>query len=68
MSDLELYIKLSTLPENLKREVADFAEFLKSKLKSEPKSTPRKAGLAKGLIQMKDDFDEPLNDFAEYMS
>ncbi|PIZ26007.1 MAG: prevent-host-death protein, partial [Chloroflexi bacterium CG_4_10_14_0_8_um_filter_57_5] len=27
----------------------------------------RKAGSAKGMIQMADDFDAPLGDFAEYM-
>ncbi|GAB4456620.1 MAG: DUF2281 domain-containing protein [Anaerolineales bacterium] len=29
---------------------------------------PRKAGSAKGMVEMADDFDAPLNDFAEYMS
>ena len=28
---------------------------------------PRKAGSAKGLLEMADDFDAPLADFAEYM-
>ncbi len=28
---------------------------------------PRQFGSAKGLIMMADDFDEPLEDFAEYM-
>jgi prevent-host-death family protein len=28
---------------------------------------PRQAGSAKGLITMSDDFDEPLDDFKEYM-
>ena len=28
---------------------------------------PRKAGSAKGKLQMSDDFDAPLNDFADYM-
>ena len=27
---------------------------------------PRQFGSAKGLIEIKDDFDEPLEDFAEY--
>jgi hypothetical protein len=30
-------------------------------------STRRKADLAKGLIKMREDFDEPLEDFKEYM-
>lgn len=29
---------------------------------------PRKAGSAKGMIHMADDFDAPLDDFAAYMS
>ncbi|HKY53861.1 MAG TPA: DUF2281 domain-containing protein [Anaerolineales bacterium] len=28
---------------------------------------PRKAGSAKGMLKMSDDFDTPLGDFAEYM-
>ena len=38
---------------------------------AEPSATeprpPRKAGSAKGLVWMRDDFDAPLDDFAEYM-
>lgn len=34
-----------------------------------PKPTKRiKAGSAKGLVNISDDFDEPLEDFKEYMS
>jgi antitoxin (DNA-binding transcriptional repressor) of toxin-antitoxin stability system len=29
---------------------------------------PRKAGSAKGLVVMSDDFDEPIDDFNEYMN
>lgn len=29
--------------------------------------TPRKAGSAKGLIKIADDFDEPLEEFRDYM-
>jgi len=28
---------------------------------------PRKAGSAKGMVEMADDFDAPLDDFADYM-
>ena len=31
------------------------------------KRYPAKAGTAKGLVWMSDDFDEPLEDFKEYM-
>ena len=30
-------------------------------------SKPRKAGSAQGQVWMSDDFDHPLDDFAEYM-
>ncbi len=30
-------------------------------------SKPRKAGSAQGQVWMSDDFDDPLDDFAEYM-
>jgi hypothetical protein len=66
--DMNLYIKLSSLPDNLKKEVEDFVDFLKAKATLKKKGKPsRKAGLAKGLIHMKKNFDEPLVDFKEYM-
>ena len=66
MTDMDIYIKLATLPDHLKKEVDDFVDFLKSKTIVKGKVNPRrKAGLAKGLIQMKKDFDEPLEDFKE---
>ncbi|MCA1752807.1 MAG: DUF2281 domain-containing protein, partial [Flavobacteriales bacterium] len=50
------------------KEVNDFIDFLKSKSDmSQKPMKKRKAGLAKGLIKMKDDFDEPLDDFKEYI-
>ena len=63
------------LPESMKSEVADFIDFLLSKakkekpdIKDEPTEKPtRKFGSMKGLIIMKPDFDEPLEDFKEYM-
>jgi hypothetical protein len=68
MTDIDIYIKLATLPDDMKKEVGDFVEFLKSKtIVKEKTKIQRKAGLAKGLIQMKEGFDEPLDDFKEYM-
>lgn len=67
MADIDIYTKLTTLPDSLKKEVNDFVDFLKSKSVTKRKNKPqRKPGLAKGLIQMEDDFDEPLDDFKEY--
>lgn len=68
MTELDIYIKLSTLPDDMKKEVNDFVDFLKSKeIAKEKAQIQRRAGLAKGLIKMREDFDEPLDDFKEYM-
>ena len=63
--------EIYTLPENLKEEVLHFVQFLKQKQTAKPETaTPRKkrkAGSAEGEIFMADDFEAPLEDFAEYM-
>lgn len=70
MTEQLLIQEIHTLPDNLKQEVLHFVQFLKQKqdVKNEP--TPprkkRKAGSAKGMFVMSDDFDAPLEDFAEY--
>lgn len=69
MSDLNLYIKLSMLPNALKKEVSDYMVYLISrnlKQKSIHKKHP-KAGFLKGTFKMSPDFDDPLDDFKEYM-
>lgn len=54
---LEIYLKLEQTK-----------EFIKLSVTPEPKKVTRKAGSAKHLgIIIADDFDEPLDDFAEYM-
>lgn len=66
-----LFQEIQTLPENLKQEVLHFVQFLKHKqtAAAEPETPPkkRKAGSAKGMFIMTEAFDEPLEDFAEYM-
>jgi hypothetical protein len=65
--------KLKTLPAELLVEVDDFIDFLK--IKHNISSTENKVeepkslyGSAKGLITyISDDFNEPLDDFKEYM-
>jgi hypothetical protein len=66
-SDIQLYSQISSLPADLKQEVSDFVEFLKQKAKAKKKLNERKPGIAKGLIKMAPDFDEPLEDFKDYM-
>jgi hypothetical protein len=67
MKQIQLYTKLNYLPTDLKSEVNDFIDFLLSKRKKEIKKKTPKFGCAKGQIYISPDFDEPLNDFKEYM-
>lgn len=70
MDNTLLHSKLSNLPEHLKAEVADFIDYLATKYQADqPTSNHPKPqfGSGKGMFVMHDDFDEPLEDFAEYM-
>ncbi len=71
MIEQTLIQEIHTLPESLKQEVLHFVQFLKQKqniqIESPKPRKKRKAGSAKGEIIMADDFDAPLEDFAEYM-
>ena len=70
MTEQALIQEIQTLPENLKQEVLHFVQFLKQKQVAKTESAKprqRKAGSAKGEIIMADDFDAPLEDFADYM-
>ena len=67
MDDLFLYNKLASLPDNLKKQVGDFIDFLTSKNKAKAKTGKPKFGSGKGMFILKPDFDEPLEDFKEYM-
>jgi hypothetical protein len=67
MTDLRLYSELSSLPADLKKQVQDFIEFLKTKARKQNSNKQRQFGAAKGFFKMHDDFDEPLEDFKDYM-
>jgi len=67
MDNILLYSKLASLPDNLKSEVADFIDFLALKASKQKKWTKPKFGSGKNMFVMKSDFDEPLDDFKEYM-
>lgn len=67
MSDSVLLDKVAKLPENLKAEVFDFVEFLLQKYNSSNNTGKPIFGSGKGMFVMKPDFDEPLDDFKEYM-
>lgn len=70
MENVLLYSKLAALPEHLRMEVSDFIDFLATKAnkyKSENHKSKPKFGSGKGIFIMHKDFDEPLDDFKEYM-
>ena len=67
MDNILLYTKLTSLPENMKTEVSDFIDFLMSKAKIKQEKKKAIFGSAKGLFVIHDDFDDPLDDFKEYM-
>ena len=67
MEDVILLEKLSKLPDNLKNEVADFVDFLVNKNNGINAERKPVFGSAKGMFTMMPDFDEPLEDFKEYM-
>ena len=69
MSTQDQFIQISSLPEDVRKQVLDFIEFLMQR-KGTSEEAPKKkriAGLMKGQIHIPDDFDAPLDDFKEYM-
>ena len=72
-TDVALFAKIHTLPPELKADVlkyVDFLLFVQTKENEKPTiegiKTP-KAGFGRVQYVMSDDFDAPLEDFAEYM-
>ena len=67
MTNTSLKIEINSLPKALREEVADFVKFLKKKNKSNSKLKTREFGFAKGKIKLSTDFDEPLDEFKNYI-
>lgn len=74
MTSLSLYTKLETLPSDLKEEAKNFIEKLIDKSKDKEKHSGQKVklqkrefGALKGKIHLSADFDEPLEEFKDYM-
>lgn len=61
--------EITSLPASLKSEVIDFIDFLEQKKKKVPKKAKksRTFGYAKDRIILKAGFDDPLDDFKDYM-
>lgn len=69
MKNSEILWKYNSLPHRLKKEFDDFLNELVSKSESkEELIKKRPLGLAKGLIKIMPDFEEPLEDFKYYMN
>jgi hypothetical protein len=64
MNDELILEKVKHLSPNQKKQVLDFIEFLEKKNDQRPRPT---FGSGKGTFEMMPDFDEPLDDFKEYM-
>lgn len=67
MSVIQLYTQISSLPNELQKKVEEYISFLKYQAKKPLKKPGRIPGLAKGMISMKDNFDDPIEDFQGYM-
>ena len=81
MTQAVFFQPFDQLPEAMKQELLAFFEYLAYKYKisqtkpaqtkiendNEPQGKAPKAGFLKGTFVMADDFDEPLDDFKEYM-
>jgi len=76
MAAQDQYIQLSSLPEDVRKQVLDFIAFLMERHQNKPASEDeleaprikkRPIGLMKGQVRMSDDFDAPLDDFKDYM-
>ena len=67
MKNQSAYIKLHSLPEKLKAQALEFIDFLYQKNKNSNQNKHPKAGFLKGKIIIENDFNEPLDDFNEYM-
>ncbi|MGB0430850.1 MAG: DUF2281 domain-containing protein [Bacteroidia bacterium] len=66
MNNEAILEKINSLPLDLQKEVEDFIDFLKTRV-DQKRPEKRKLGLLKGKIRMSDDFDEPLEEFKDYM-
>lgn len=68
MSSPDLFVKINSLPSDMRQEVEMFIDaLLKRGRKTEPQRKRIPFGKFKGKIRMADDFDAPLDDLKDYM-
>ncbi len=74
--EAEILATTSQMPESLKQEILHYAKYLLEKYSTtetakldveQPKKKRGALGIWKDKIWISDDFDEPLEDFKEYM-
>lgn len=67
MNSTILYSRFSSLSPTLQNEAIDYIDFLIHKHNKVKKTKHPKAGCMKGTFTIQPDFNEPLEDFKEYM-
>lgn len=67
MTDIQLFHQVALLPDSLKQELENFIQFLRHKEKQLKPIKKRQFGCAKGKIKILPGFDDPLEDFKDYM-
>jgi len=67
LNDQQILADIHALPEEKQAEVLDFIAKLKAS-KKERRKHPLWGAIPNLVIHMAEDFDEPLEEFAEYMS
>lgn len=72
--ETEIWQTVAEMPESLKQELLHYAKYLmenysKDFLQEQDTTKKRRSGILKGtfVLPLPDDFDEPLEDFKEYM-
>lgn len=68
LNDQQILDQLKAMPEPIKAEVLHYMDYLLNKHKQQVSQKKRpQFGYAKGDYKTSDDFDEPLEDFQDYM-
>ena len=68
LNDKQILSDIHSLPPDKQTEVLDFIEFVKTKAEAKDKPAVSPLGAMTGLVKfMSDEFDAPLEDFADYM-
>lgn len=67
MDEKNITYKIKLLPTDLQKEADLYLDYLLFKAGKKVESDEREPGKAKGLIELKEGFDDPLKDFSEYM-